>query len=338
MKKAQPARRQLQQRHIIKDPIMQSIEEQIYEGVTDSTSEEPWIHGRKPHYGAPDHVNPVTRFGLWLLLKDCPGVLSDITLAELDLIWSTVPSISFQTRHHPFEPVQLWQVISTISKQALKWYYTHQNSVISLPQFLQCLIVVASMLYIEIPKRTYQYEANNNENEDEFINEEDYTPKIVVQEAEEEVVEEEALQPLSPVVPESPQQEDVRRPSAGTEMTTSSKGSARTTKTTKTTKTTRKKRKSKGDLKGLSARASPSSKSKKIEEATAETQTEGRYNIPKSASEAQTDKSLEEGPIRDFLFSEAFELFLTDFLIPCLERGPGRAFHLSRKLGFNENI
>lgn len=69
------------------------------------------LHKNKQNkFLTPDNIYLVTRFGLWLVLKDCPGILSSVTTAEYDNIWSTVESISFQTKHNPFEPVYLWQV------------------------------------------------------------------------------------------------------------------------------------------------------------------------------------------------------------------------------------
>lgn len=102
---------------------------------------------------SPDGIYPVTRMGLWLLLRDCPRLNSDVTIAYFDKhfgnqsyqcmnfsptippssYWASffagdTPSISFQTRHNPFEPVLLWQ-------------------------FLQCLVIVGVSIFLEIPNR-----------------------------------------------------------------------------------------------------------------------------------------------------------------------------------------
>lgn len=42
------------------------------------------LHSRTVKPPALDMVTPVTRFGLWLLLKDCPKLTNDATLAHFD--------------------------------------------------------------------------------------------------------------------------------------------------------------------------------------------------------------------------------------------------------------
>ncbi len=82
----------------------------IRHNLLDAEFHDTHVHGHKPHRGSPDNVHPLTRFGLWLLMRDCPGILNDVTLAEYDRAWNAVQSISFQTKHNPFEPVYLYQV------------------------------------------------------------------------------------------------------------------------------------------------------------------------------------------------------------------------------------
>lgn len=111
-----------------------------------------------------DGVNPVTRFGLWLLLRDCDNILEEVTMSYYDKIWcrfgtfqhfaklkkitipvvyheclfkGETPPVSFQTRHNPFEPVYLWQ-------------------------FLQALIVASVAYFIDIP-RLRQHAAEKTE-------------------------------------------------------------------------------------------------------------------------------------------------------------------------------
>ncbi|CAL8131621.1 unnamed protein product [Orchesella dallaii] len=85
------------------------------------------MKGKVEKPDALDGVNPVTRFGLWLILRDCDSLMDEVTMAYYDKIWCETPPLSFQTRHNPFEPVYLWQ-------------------------FLQCLIVTAVAYYVDIPR------------------------------------------------------------------------------------------------------------------------------------------------------------------------------------------
>lgn len=52
--------------------------------------ESPHMQGWKTKPPSLDNVHVLTRFGLWLLIKDCPGLLNDASMAYFDKLWGTV--------------------------------------------------------------------------------------------------------------------------------------------------------------------------------------------------------------------------------------------------------
>ncbi|CAG7718727.1 unnamed protein product [Allacma fusca] len=97
-------------------------------------------------------LNPASKFGLWLFVRDCENTLRHATMAHYNKYWHSYPSICFQDEYSPFEVIHFWQ-------------------------FLQCLVVVAFEMYAGIPfdKSRIKYKCNfstaqNVEKEEKIIN------------------------------------------------------------------------------------------------------------------------------------------------------------------------
>lgn len=43
-----------------------------------------------------DNVNPVTRFGLWLFIRDCDGLVDEVTMAYYDQLWGTLQISNYE--------------------------------------------------------------------------------------------------------------------------------------------------------------------------------------------------------------------------------------------------
>jgi len=197
------------------------------------------------------------------------------------------------------------------------------------------------MLYIEIPKRNYHYEVNNEEDEDPCESDEELIKETAStgRAKDPEIAKsKDNLHKISPKpLTETRSSKKMRKSSDGSGNSgNKDKDKARRKSSSTTSSGSHKGRKKVGPSGSITSKKSPSRKGKKtltpvpsveqvitVEEATASTQTEG--DVPKTTGEAQTIFYYDEGDdtIRDFLLSEAFELLLTDFLMPSLERPPG---------------
>jgi len=193
------------------------------------------------------------------------------------------------------------------------------------------------MLYIEIPKRNYHYEVNNEEDEEPCESDEEKKSSSTIGSDDLKIVlqSKDNLKKVSPKPSNEAESFKKRRKSSGGSGNSGNQDKPRR-KSSTTSSGSNKSRQEAAPSSSVTSRKSLSRRGKKkltsvpsaeqlikVEDATASTQTEG--DVPTTTGEAQTIFYYDEGDdtIRDFLLSEAFELLLTDFLIPCLERRPG---------------